>query len=158
TSDIAIFDRKSLRRPPLTDRASLPASRVSCRRSSYASGQQSHARPQRAPIHRLTPEIVMSLIETRGPQMFPTLSAAQIETVRRFTSGSARDFAPGESVFEAGQRGVPMWLVVKGAMNVVRRDGLNHEAPIISHGVGQFSGEVSQLAGREALATARAGA
>src|SRR4051812_29418061 len=31
----------------------------------------------------------------------------------------------------------------------IRRDGLNHEAAITSLGSGQFSGEVSQLAGRD---------
>lgn len=48
------------------------------------------------------------------------------------------------------------WL--KGSIDVVRRDGLNREAAITTHHVGQFSGEVSQLAGRESLASGRAGA
>ncbi len=100
----------------------------------------------------------MSLIEARGYQMFPRLDAAQMETAKRFPSAPARDFAPGEAVFDAGQRGVPMWLVLGGSMEVVRRDGLNHEAPITSCGAGQFSGEVSQLSGRDALAAGRAGA
>jgi thioredoxin reductase (NADPH) len=100
----------------------------------------------------------LSLIETRGPQMFPVLEPAQIETATRFASGPAREFARGETVFEAGQRGVPMWLVLKGSIDVMRRDALNHEAPIVAHGAGQFSGEVNQLAGRESLAAAHAGA
>src|SRR6266571_3634788 len=99
----------------------------------------------------------MRLIETRRHQMFPILEPAQIEMARHFASGPAQEFAPHETVFEAGQRGVPMWLVLKGSMEVLRRDALHHEAPIIAHGPGQFSGEVSQLAGREALAAAHAG-
>jgi thioredoxin reductase (NADPH) len=99
----------------------------------------------------------MSLIKTRGHQLFPVLDAYQIETAKRFASGLARDFAPYEAVFDTGQRGAPMWLVLKGSIDVVRRDGLNHEAPIVSHGAGQFSGEVSQLAGRASLAAGRAG-
>ena len=39
-------------------------------------------------------------------------------------------------------------LVLEGTIEVARRDGLDHEAPITIHGVGQISGEVSQLAGR----------
>ena len=39
----------------------------------------------------------------------------------------------------------------------MRRDGLDHEAAITTHGAGQFSGEVSQLAGRRSLAGGRAG-
>jgi len=100
----------------------------------------------------------MSLIETRGHQLFPVLDASQIETATRFASGPARHFAPGEVVFDVGQRQAPAWLVLKGSIDVARRDGLNREAAIASHGVGQFSGEVSQLAGRESLASGRAGA
>jgi thioredoxin reductase (NADPH) len=99
----------------------------------------------------------MSLIDTRHHQMFPVLDAAQIETAKRFASGPARDFAPGEVIFEAGERHAPAWLVLKGSIDVVRRDGLNHEAAITSHGPGQFSGEVSQLAGAGTLASGRAG-
>ena len=38
----------------------------------------------------------MSLADTRFDQMFPVLDAVQIETAKRFASGPARDFAPGE--------------------------------------------------------------
>jgi thioredoxin reductase (NADPH) len=100
----------------------------------------------------------MSLIETRGHQMFPVLDAGQIETARRFASGPARKFAPGEIVFDVGERHVPTWLVLKGSIDVMRRDGLNRGAAITTHHAGQFSGEVSQLAGRETLASGRAGA
>ena len=99
----------------------------------------------------------MSLIETRHHQMFPVFDRAQIETAKRFASGPARNFAPGEVVFEAGERNAPAWLVLKGSIDVVRRDGLNRESPITSHGPGQFSGEVSQLAGAGILASGRAG-
>ncbi len=100
---------------------------------------------------------VMSVIKTRGHQLFPTLDPVQIDTAKRFASGPAKKFAPGETIFDIGQRNVPMWLVLEGSMNVVRRDGLRHEAPIVTQGVGQFSGEISQLAGREALAAGEAG-
>ena len=99
----------------------------------------------------------MRTIETRGHQLFPVLDADQIETAKRFASGPARDFAPGEVMFDVGERHAPAWLVLKGSIDVVRRDGLNREAAITSHGVGQFSGEISQLAGRESLASGRAG-
>ena len=45
----------------------------------------------------------MSLIETRHHQMFPVFDRAQIETAKRFASGPARNFAPGEVVFEVGE-------------------------------------------------------
>ncbi len=100
----------------------------------------------------------MSLLETRRHQLFPVLDAVQMETAKRFASGPARDFAPGEVLFDVGQRDAPAWLVLKGSIDVLRRDGLKREAAITSHCVGQFSGEVSQLAGRESLASGRAGA
>ncbi len=89
----------------------------------------------------------MSIAETRREQIFPVLDNAQIETAKRFASGPSREFAPGEIVFDVGERHAPAWLVLKGSIDVVRRDGLNHEAAITSLGPGQFSGEVSQLAG-----------
>ena len=99
----------------------------------------------------------MTLIETRGPQMFPVLDAAQIETARRFASGEVRKFAPGELIYEVGSRHTPSWLVLEGAVDVVSRDGLHREAAITRLGVGQFSGEVNQLAGRGTLTAGRAG-
>ena len=100
----------------------------------------------------------MSIIDTRGHQMFPVLDAGQIDTAKRVASGPAQDFAPGAVVFDVGERNAPAWLVLKGSIDVVRRDGLNRETPITTHRIGQFSGEVSQLAGRETLACGRAGA
>ncbi len=100
----------------------------------------------------------MSLIETRGYQMFPVLDAGQIETAKRFASGQARKFAPGEIVFDVGERHAPAWLVLEGSIDIMRRDGLNREAAITTHHAGQFSGELSQLGGRASLASGRAGA
>jgi thioredoxin reductase (NADPH) len=99
----------------------------------------------------------MSVVETRRDQMFPVLDIAQIETAKRFASGEARSFAPGEAVFDVGERSAPAWLVLEGSIEVVGRDGLNHEVAITTHHVGQISGELRQLTGRAALATGRAG-
>ncbi|MGL4289633.1 MAG: FAD-dependent oxidoreductase [Phreatobacter sp.] len=99
----------------------------------------------------------MSVIETRRDQMFPVLDQAQIATARRFASGPQHQFAPGERVFEVGALNVPAWLILEGSIAVVRRDGLGNEKPITAHGIGQFTGEVSQLAGRGSLAAGAAG-
>ncbi|HEX2473946.1 MAG TPA: FAD-dependent oxidoreductase, partial [Lacipirellulaceae bacterium] len=100
----------------------------------------------------------MSVIETRAHQLFPVLDPAQLETAKRFASGPAQEFAPGAIVFDVGERNIPIWLLLKGSIEVIRRDGLQRESTITTLGVGQFSGEVSQLAGQETLAFARAGA
>ena len=39
---------------------------------------------------------------------------------------------PARSVFDVGERYAPAWLVLEGSIEVVRRDGLNHEAAITS--------------------------
>ena len=99
----------------------------------------------------------MSIIDTRREQMFPVLDAAQVETAKRFASGPEQVFAPGDAVFDVSKPNAPAWLVLKGAIEVVRRDGLAREVAITTHHAGQFSGEVNQLAGRGYLATGRAG-
>ncbi len=99
----------------------------------------------------------MRVSESRRHQMFPVLDVAQIETAKRFASGEARSFAPGEVVYNVGERQVPAWLVLEGSIEAAGRDGLDHEVAITSHRPGQLTGELSQLTGRAALARGRAG-
>ncbi|MET0240153.1 MAG: FAD-dependent oxidoreductase [Sphingobium sp.] len=98
-----------------------------------------------------------SSLTTREHQMFPVLTTAQVETASRFASGPVQRFAAGTTIYDIGERGAPSWLVLEGAIDVVRRDGLSHEAPVTTHGPGQFTGEVNQLAGRASIAAGRAG-
>jgi len=100
----------------------------------------------------------MSDLDTRQHQMFPVLTPTQIETAKRFASGPAQTFAPRDEIYAMGEVGAPAWLVIEGSIDVVRRDGLSHEAPITVHGAGQFSGEINQLSGRPAIAGGHAGA
>lgn len=89
--------------------------------------------------------------------MFPVLDAAQMMTARRFASGPERHFESGESLYAIGERGAPSWLVVAGTVDVLRRNGLNEEVAVTTYKVGQFSGEINQLAGRPSIARGRAG-
>ena len=99
----------------------------------------------------------MSLIENRREQIFPVLDAKQIETARRFTDSAPRMFGAGEPIFNVGDRHAPVWLILKGDIEITRRDGLNRDAPIVSVGAGQFTGEMSELSGRGTLASGHAG-
>ena len=99
----------------------------------------------------------MSIVETRGPQIFPVLDPKQIETARRFASAEPKKFAPGEILYDVGALHPPCWLALKGSIELERRDGLGHHSHIIAVGPGQFTGEVGQLSGRAALAQAKAG-
>jgi len=102
-------------------------------------------------------EPIMSLADTRFDQLFPVLDAVQVATARRFASGEARTFAPDELIYDVGVRNSPAWLVLDGEMAIIRRDGLHRQSSVVSLGAGQFSGEVSQLAGQGTLAAAHAG-
>jgi len=100
----------------------------------------------------------MADLSARQHQMYPVLSTLQIETAKRFASDEPQHFEAGDFVYKVGDHAAPAWLVLEGAMDVFRHEGLSHEAPITTHGVGQLSGEVNQLSGRPTLAGARAGA
>ncbi|MBV9840545.1 MAG: FAD-dependent oxidoreductase [Sphingomonadaceae bacterium] len=97
------------------------------------------------------------LDDDRRHQRFPVLTAHQIEVTRRFASGKPRRFERGETMYALGEVAAPVWVVLEGWIDVVSRDGLGHERPIVRHDPGQFSGEVSQLGGRASLAEGRAG-
>lgn len=100
----------------------------------------------------------MSLYEERFDQMFPVLDPASIAAAKRFASGGPMIFAPGDQLYDVGTRNVPAWLVLDGALEVMRRDGLHRESSVISLSAGQFSGEISQISGHGTIAAGRAGA
>lgn len=97
----------------------------------------------------MTAEAAASIIETRRHQMFPALSAAEIERIRRF--GSVRHYARGECLFRAGEPGPGMFVVLEGLVAITQRDGLGRVVPIQNQGPGQFLAEIAQLSGRPAL-------
>jgi thioredoxin reductase (NADPH) len=99
----------------------------------------------------------MADLSAREHQMFPVLTARQMETARRFANGEPTYFPPGALLYDVGDHAAPAWLVLAGSMDVFSHEGLLHEAPITTHGIGQLSGEVNQLSGRPTLAGARAG-
>src|SRR3954454_8410831 len=99
----------------------------------------------------------MSFINTRGHQLFPMLDPSQVDMAKRIAAGQRTTSRPVKSSTTSGRRNVPAWLVLTGSIDVIRRDGLNHEAAITSLGSGQFSGELSRLAGAATLASASAG-
>jgi thioredoxin reductase (NADPH) len=97
------------------------------------------------------------LLEDRLAQIVPTLTPAQIQFALRFASGPLRRFAPGEKLLDVGDRNTTVWLVIEGSIVASRRDGLGREGLFATGGPGQFSGEVSDLAGHASLAMVCAG-
>ncbi|MBN8813869.1 MAG: FAD-dependent oxidoreductase [Sphingomonas sp.] len=93
----------------------------------------------------------------RHDQIYPVLTAAQIETARRFASGPEQTFAPNELIYDFGVRDVPAWLILDGSVTAFRRSGIGAEATIASYAPGQITGETNQLSGHATLAAVRAG-
>ncbi|WAC73357.1 FAD-dependent oxidoreductase [Roseateles sp. SL47] len=93
-------------------------------------------------------------LDNRRDQMFPTLGMADMARVARF--GQLRRYSAGEWVVRTGEEGMGMLLVLSGEVAITQRDSLGHSTPIVTHGPGQFMGEVGQLSGRPALVDAQA--
>ena len=96
--------------------------------------------------------------QDRSAQRFPRLTAAQLEVVRRFATAPARDFAPGESLFQIGEPAAPAWFLLEGSVDLFGRDGLDEQTRLHLLGSGHFTGELRQLSGGPTLAGATAGA
>jgi thioredoxin reductase (NADPH) len=86
---------------------------------------------------------------------FPTLTPAQISRIA--AHGRVRPIRSGEVLVEAGDPVVPFFVVTAGEIQIVRPSGAA-ESLIVTHGPGQFSGEVNLISGRRALARARVSA
>src|ERR1700732_4367706 len=110
-------------------------------------------RTSRIPIS----EALSMLLDDRLAQTVPTLTPAQIQFALRFASGPERRFAPDEKLLDVGDRDMAVWLVLEGGIVASRRDGLGREGIFATGGPGQFSGEVSDLAGHASLAMVCAG-
>src|SRR5580700_1545437 len=90
----------------------------------------------------------------RREQMFPTLEPAEIERLRRF--GEPRRYAAGEALIRVGETGHGLTLIVSGKVAVTQHDELGGGKMIVTHGPGQFMGELSQLTGRPVLVDGQA--
>jgi len=95
-----------------------------------------------------------SIFDTRGPQIFPILEASEIERVRRF--GEVRHYSAGQAISRAGEIGPGLIIVLRGKIEVIRRDDSHAGDVVVTHGPGAFMGELAQLAGRPSLVDAHA--
>ena len=95
-----------------------------------------------------------TLIERRHDQMFPTLDPIEIERVRHL--GETQTFAAGETLLAAGQVGPGLMILFSGRVDVTHREASGSVQTIVSHGPGEFIGELAQMAGRPALVDATA--
>ena len=102
-------------------------------------------------------------LASRFNQMFPVLSAAEIDRVRRF--GEVRRFPAGDLLFQAGEVVPGMYVILSGRVAVVPHDVLGKPVPVdaFAHLIGapieemseivpgEVVGEIGQLSGRPEL-------
>jgi thioredoxin reductase (NADPH) len=91
-------------------------------------------------------------IMDRAAQMFPELTPAQIDRISHI--GRRRDVRAGEVLFEVGEQNTRFFVVLSGAIDIVRPIG-DREEPVIVHHAGQFTGEINMLSARRSLVRGR---
>jgi thioredoxin reductase (NADPH) len=89
--------------------------------------------------------------DIRG-EAFPVLTAEQINRLRPLSK--VREVKAGDILFEAGDSDIPFFVLLSGSMEIVQPD-LHGERLIVKHEAGQFSGEMTMISGRHALARGR---
>src|SRR5271165_1670822 len=88
----------------------------------------------------------------RLEHIFPTLNAGHIARIS--ARGKKREAQAGEVLVEPGDNNLPFFLVISGALEIMRPT-CNGEEAVVVHQAGQFSGEVGILSGRRSLVRAR---
>jgi thioredoxin reductase (NADPH) len=94
-------------------------------------------------------------IMDRAAQMFPELTPAQIDRIASL--GERREIRTGEVLFDVGDQNTRFFVVLSGAVDIVRCVG-DREERVTAHGPGQFTGEINMLSARRSLVRARVSA
>ena len=89
----------------------------------------------------------------RAYQMFPVLSGADVERVRRF--GEPHRGEDGSFLIRAGMKSRGLFLLTQGHVSVTQRDGLGHTVPYHEYDPGEFLAEAGTLFGGSALVDAQ---
>ncbi len=85
-------------------------------------------------------------------QAFPALTSSQIDRIRPV--GQIRQTKVGEILFEPGDTTVPFFVLLSGALEIVQPT-VTGERLIVTHEAGSFTGEMTMISGRGALARGR---
>src|SRR5215813_6983933 len=95
----------------------------------------------------------MSSVDYVHQLAFPKLSEAEVECL----AGLAKvcSFRDGEAIFQAGQRGLPFYVVESGGIAIVDESRAEPKR-IVVHGRHEFTGDVSLLTDRPAAVSAYA--
>jgi thioredoxin reductase (NADPH) len=85
-------------------------------------------------------------------EAFPVLSATQIDRIRPY--GKVRSVRAGEILFEAGQQGMPCFVVLLGKLEILMT-GPSGQQVVVTFGPGGFSGEMVLISGARSLSRGR---
>jgi thioredoxin reductase (NADPH) len=88
----------------------------------------------------------------RAAQMFPELTPAQIDRISHI--GRRRDVRAAEVLFDVGEQNTRFFVVLSGAIEIVRPFG-DREEIITVHHASQFTGEINMLSARRSLVRGR---
>ena len=95
----------------------------------------------------------MDEMESGDRVAFPRLDDSEIATLAGMAE--LRCFQDGEALFRVGDRGLPLYVVESGAIEIVDESG-DESRSVVIHGPGEFTGDVSQLTARPAVIAAYA--
>jgi thioredoxin reductase (NADPH) len=96
-----------------------------------------------------------TIMMDRAAQMFPELTPAQMDRIA--SVGERRDVRAGEMLYDVGDQNTRFFVVLSGAVDIVRPVG-DREEPVTAHHRGQFTGEINMLSARRSLVRARVSA
>ncbi|QET06483.1 cyclic nucleotide-binding domain-containing protein [Cupriavidus pauculus] len=89
----------------------------------------------------------------RYAQMFPVLTEAELDRVRRF--GTLTHHAAGEYLYRAGNLCPGVFVLLAGKVRIIGRDGLGHERVVHTYTQrGEFTSDVTQLSSKPAVVDA----
>jgi thioredoxin reductase (NADPH) len=96
-----------------------------------------------------SPTPVTGFLDPDDATLFPRLTAAQTEQLA--DRAETRSFAPGEILFEQGQRETPFYVVLSGAVDIIDRqpDGDHYFTQCQA---GTFIGDISMFTGEPTIA------
>ncbi|REG50432.1 thioredoxin reductase (NADPH) [Paraburkholderia sp. BL6669N2] len=94
-------------------------------------------------------EFPYSSLEYRQHQMFPRLSPAEIQSLRRFATPMS--FKAGELIFETGKIALGLFVLLRGRVRIYSRDSFGRSTLVTEHEDGHFMAEMAQLSGKPAL-------
>jgi thioredoxin reductase (NADPH) len=98
------------------------------------------------------PNTPLPFTVSRGDQIFPTLTAAQMQRIA--ARGNTRAVRAGDILVQQGDTAIPFFVVVSGELEAVRPSG-TMETLIAIVRPGQFTGEINTLSGRRAMVRLR---